>query len=31
MPDNYGKIFSAADIDNLVAYIQKLRSEANNQ
>jgi cytochrome c oxidase cbb3-type subunit 3 len=31
MPDNYGKTFSPADIDNLVAYIQKMRSEANNQ
>ena len=31
MPDNYAKMFSASDIDNLVAYIQKLRSEANAQ
>ena len=31
MPGNYSKMFSAADIDNLVAYIQKMRSEANSQ
>jgi len=31
MPDNYSKMFTAADIDNLVAYIQKMRSEANSQ
>jgi cytochrome c oxidase cbb3-type subunit III len=31
MPDNYGKMFSAADVDNLVAYIQKIRSEANSR
>jgi cytochrome c oxidase cbb3-type subunit 3 len=31
MPGDYGKMFSAADIDNLVAYIQKMRSEANSQ
>ncbi|MEO8049175.1 MAG: c-type cytochrome, partial [Acidobacteriota bacterium] len=31
MPDNYGKMFSPAEIDNLVAYIQKMRSEANSQ
>ena len=31
MPGDYGKIFSAADIDNLVAYLQKIRSEANSQ
>jgi len=31
MPDNYGKMFSASDIDNLVAYIQKMRSEAISQ
>jgi putative heme-binding domain-containing protein len=31
MPGNYGMMFSAAEIDNLVAYIQKMRSEANSQ
>jgi cytochrome c oxidase cbb3-type subunit 3 len=31
MPDNYGKLFSASDVDNLVAYIQKIRSEANSR
>jgi len=31
MPDNYGKMFSATDVDNLVAYIQKIRREANSQ
>lgn len=30
MPD-YGKVFSAAELDNLVAYIMKMRSEANSQ
>ena len=31
MPDNYGKIFSEAELDDLVAYIMKTRSEANSQ
>ena len=31
LPDNYGKMFITADIDNLVAYRQKMRSEANSQ
>ncbi|MGD1094378.1 MAG: c-type cytochrome [Bryobacteraceae bacterium] len=31
MPDNYGKAFSEAEINNLVAYIVKARSEANSQ
>jgi cytochrome c oxidase cbb3-type subunit 3 len=31
MPADYGKMFSASDIDNLVAYIQKMRSEAISQ
>jgi hypothetical protein len=31
MPGDYGKMFSAADIDNLVGYIQKMRSEAISQ
>ncbi len=30
MPD-YSKVFSAAELDNLVAYIMKMRSEANSQ
>ena len=29
MPGSYGKIFSAAELDDLVAYIVKLRSEAS--
>jgi cytochrome c oxidase cbb3-type subunit 3 len=31
MPGNYGKIFSDADVDNLVAYIMKVRREAMMQ
>jgi cytochrome c oxidase cbb3-type subunit 3 len=31
MPDNYGKIFNGSQIDDLVAYIVKTRSEANSQ
>lgn len=31
MPDNYGKIFSDAELNDLVAYIVKTRSEANSQ
>jgi len=31
MPDNYGKIFSEAELNDLVAYIVKTRSEANSQ
>jgi putative heme-binding domain-containing protein len=29
MPDNYGKLFSDSELDDLVAYIYKIRSEAN--
>jgi putative heme-binding domain-containing protein len=29
MPDNYGKLFSESEIDDLVAYVFKIRSEAN--
>ena len=29
MPDNYGKLFSEAELDQLVAYLMKIRSEAN--
>jgi cytochrome c oxidase cbb3-type subunit 3 len=31
MPDNYSKIFSDAELDDVVAYIVKTRSEANSQ
>lgn len=31
MPDDYGKKFSATDVDNLVAYILKTQSKANGQ
>jgi cytochrome c oxidase cbb3-type subunit 3 len=31
MPDNYGKIFNEAELNDLVAYIVKTRSEANSQ
>ncbi len=31
MPGNYGKIFSATELDDLTAYIMKLRSEASRQ
>jgi putative heme-binding domain-containing protein len=31
MPDNYGKVFSDTEINDLVAYIVKTRSEANSQ
>jgi putative heme-binding domain-containing protein len=28
MPDNYGKLFSAAELDDLLAYLSSLRGEA---
>jgi len=31
MPNNYGKIFSEAELNDLAAYIVKTRSEANSQ
>ncbi len=31
MPDNYGKVFSETELNDLVAYIVKIRSEANSQ
>jgi cytochrome c oxidase cbb3-type subunit 3 len=31
MPDNYGKIFNDAELNDLVAYIVKTRSEGNSQ
>ena len=31
MPDSYGKIFSSAELDELVAYLMKIRSEANQR
>jgi len=31
MPDNYGKVFSDAEVNDLVAYIVKTRSEVNSQ
>src|ERR1700722_2278645 len=31
MPDNYGKVLGEAEVNNLVAYIVKARSEANSQ
>jgi hypothetical protein len=31
MPENYGKTFSDAELNDLVAYIVKTRSEVNSQ
>ena len=31
MPDNYGKVLSETELNDLVAYIVKIRSEANSQ
>jgi cytochrome c oxidase cbb3-type subunit III len=31
MPDNYGKIFSASELDDIIAYILKNRSEVNSR
>lgn len=31
MPDNYGKVFSESELNDLIAYIVKTRSEANSQ
>ena len=31
MPGDYGRIFSGAEINNLVAYILEIQSKANSQ
>ena len=31
MPENYGKLFNETELDDLVAYLMKIRSEGNSQ